>query len=129
MRAEMVLRVNSEVFRAVGQVLDLRDRFGVGMEFLQLTTGGRESLQDLIRRLERLQAHLNQMKSAREEDQQEILMQEIDQGLKRYLLGGHIPLIRTILPAEKPEVESHETPRPQPVVDDAEEVTSVDIFI
>jgi hypothetical protein len=74
----MVLRVNSEAFRAVGRVLNLRDRSGVEMEFLQLSTSGRESLQDLIRRLERWQAILNQMKSAREEDQRELLMQGID---------------------------------------------------
>lgn len=77
-RAEMVLRVNSEAFRAVGRVLNLRDRSGVEIEFLQLSTSGRESLQDLIRRLERWQAILNQMKSAREEDQRELLMQGID---------------------------------------------------
>jgi len=122
--------MNSGVFRAVGQVREIRGQSGVGMEFLRLSSGGLEMLQDLIRELARLQAHMDRLKSAREEEQKKLLLREIKrEGLMRGLVRGRIPDIGTMLCEEKGDKASSESPCAEPILDDLGKVIPVDIFI
>jgi hypothetical protein len=64
-RAEIVLRVNATSIRAVGEVRAMRGDSGAGIEFVHLSSGGKDMLADLIKELARLQAAMNKLTSAR----------------------------------------------------------------
>ena len=128
--AEIVLRVNSGVFRAIGQVREVRGQSGVGMEFLRLSAGGLDMLQDVIRELARLQAHMDRIKSAREEEQKELLMREIKrEGLVRGLVRGRIPVIGAPLSEEEGELPRPDSAREKPVLEDLGKIIRVDEFV
>jgi PilZ domain len=79
-RAEIVLRVNDAAFRAIGEVKELREGAGAGIEFVQLSSSGKDTLMDLIKELAKLQAAMNRLTSAR---------REIDRGsFRRQLAEG-----------------------------------------
>ena len=61
-RAEIVARVNAASFRAVGEVRAIRGRSGAGVEFVHLSTGGKDMLADLVAELARLQAVMNKLR-------------------------------------------------------------------
>ncbi len=129
-RAEIVLRMNQAIFRAVGRVRAIRGRWALGMEFLQLSAGGREMLRDAVAHLARLQAYLDRVAAARREEQQKLLLREMEsEGLRRCLVSGHIPLLGTGLFAESKEQSSPEAASPERSADDPGEDSAVDIFI
>jgi len=130
MCAEIVLRVKTGVFRAVGQVREVRTQSGVGMEFVRMSAGGLEMLQDVIRELARLQAHMDRIKSARKEEQKKLLMEEIKkERLISGLLRGRIPVIGAPLSEEEHELPPPESGPEKPVLEDLEKVIRVDEFI
>jgi PilZ domain len=99
-RAEIVVRVNASSFRAVGEVRAIRGLSSAGWEFVQLSAGGREMLGGLVTDLARLQAAMNNLKSARREMDAESFRQELEDGKHQAeLLGERFPFLRTILPA------------------------------
>jgi len=55
-RAEILLRVNATSLRVVGEVQSLRAPFQVGIEFLLLSSCGKELLAELLRELAKQQA-------------------------------------------------------------------------
>jgi hypothetical protein len=100
-RAEIVVRVNAASFRAVGEVRALRGQSGAGIEFVQLSAGGKEMLADLIAELSRLQAVMNELRSARREMDAESYKKQLVEGkLQAAMLSEQIPMLRTILQAE-----------------------------
>jgi hypothetical protein len=52
-KTEILIEVNSWFFRAMAQVKALRERSGISVEFVRMSTGGRSMLTDLIADLER----------------------------------------------------------------------------
>ena len=52
-QTELLMRVNSWVFRALGHVRGLRDRSGISVEFARMSAGGYNMLADVIAELER----------------------------------------------------------------------------
>jgi len=66
-RAEILLQVSDTSFRAIGQVKAVRGPGGIGMEFIQLSTGGQEMLVELLRELARQQAIATTLQAARRE--------------------------------------------------------------
>jgi hypothetical protein len=52
-QAELLVEVNSWVFRALGHVRALRDRSGISVEFARLSAGGYTMLGDVIAELEK----------------------------------------------------------------------------
>jgi hypothetical protein len=62
-RTEIVLCVNSSTFRAVGVVKAIRGASGTGIEFVQLSAGGKDMLADLIRELARLRTAMNKLRA------------------------------------------------------------------
>ena len=79
-RAEMVVHVNSSSFRAVGEVRGVRDNSEAGIQFVYLSRGGKDLLADLVAELARLQAFINQLKTARREAETEALRKHLESG-------------------------------------------------
>jgi hypothetical protein len=79
-RAEIVARVSARSFRAVGEVRAIRGCSGVCIEFVRLSTGGKDMLADLIAELERLQAVMNKLKSASTQINRESFGRQLENG-------------------------------------------------
>ena len=96
-RAEIVLRVNAASFRAVGEVKAIRGRSAAGMEFLQLSTGGKELLADLVTDLARVQAVMNKLKSVRRETDAASFRKQLKEGKRQAaMLSARFPFLGTI---------------------------------
>ena len=67
MRTEIVVCANAASFRALGEVRVIRGNARAGFEFIQLSTGGKKLLQDLLTDLARLQAITNDLRLDRQE--------------------------------------------------------------
>jgi hypothetical protein len=116
-RAEIVVRINSGSFRAVSQVKGIRDRFGVGMEFVQLSACGKDMLADVLERLASLQALVNELRSARRGIDAETLVQQ------------HWPLLRALLPPEPRENAADKAHSDSAAVQAELEIIRLDLFI
>jgi len=79
-RAEIVVRVNTATFRALGEVREIRGQSRAGMEFVRLSAGGKGVLADLIAELAKLQAAMNQLRSTRCEMDAETLRKQLEAG-------------------------------------------------
>jgi hypothetical protein len=128
-QAEIVARVNHASFRAVGEVRAMPGGSRACIEFVRLSSGGKDMLADLIAELERLQAVMNRLKSARSEIDPELFRKELETGAHQAaLLREGLRFRGTILTAESsgesPELQSADkNPREaQPLV------ISVDLF-
>ena len=91
LRAEIVVRVNAASFRALGEVKAVRGTSGAGLEFVQLSTGGKDMLADLINDLARLQATMNRLKLNRRDSGAESLREQLKRGKLQALLSGQFP--------------------------------------
>lgn len=129
-RTEIVVRVNSASFRAVSQVRAIRDRFGIGMEFVHLSARGQDMLADAVERLARLQALVNQLRSVRRGAEAEMLLQELKrEGLHAILLNQHLPLL-TAVPSQEHREEAPTDAESEPLIVEAQaEIVPVDLFI
>ncbi|HLM80856.1 MAG TPA: PilZ domain-containing protein [Terriglobales bacterium] len=109
-RTEMVVRVNAASFRAVGEVRAIRDRFGAGIEFVHLSTGGKHTLADLVTELARLQAVMNKLKAARREIDAESFRKQLEEGKRQAaILSERVSFLGTILRAESSGESSRES--------------------
>ena len=113
-RAEIVIRVNSASFRAVGEVRGIHGHSGAGLEFVQLSAGGKDMLSDLITDLAKLQTAMNKLKSVRREVDAESFRKELGDGkYQAAMLGKKLSRkfsgIGTVLPVPGSEdsVETH----------------------
>jgi hypothetical protein len=103
-RAEIVLRVNAASFRAVGEVKAIRGRSAAGMEFVQLSTGGKELLADLVTDLARVQAVMNKLKSVRRETDAASFRKQLKEGKRQAaMLSARFPFLGTIRQLESQE--------------------------
>jgi hypothetical protein len=109
-RAEIMVRVNAASFRAVGEVRAIRGGSGTGIEFVQLSTGGKDMLAELVAELARLQAIMNQLRSARRGTHTESFRRQIEDGrLGAVRLSERFPFLGTILRGEEPEPKSRQS--------------------
>jgi len=74
-RTEVLLCVNSEIFRAAALVREQREASSACFEFVEISRGAKSILQDLIERLARQQTLTRKLRSA-----------GIDEGMKQMLL-------------------------------------------
>jgi len=103
-RAEIIVRVNASSFRAVGEVKAIRGPTTAGLEFVHLSAGGKDLLADLVAQLARLQAIMNQLKSARREMDAESFRRQLEVGkLQAGILSERFPFLRTMICAESAE--------------------------
>jgi len=99
-RAEIVVRVNAASFRAVGEVRDIRGRSSAALEFVRMSTGGKDSLTGLVTDLARLQAIMNKLKSVRREMDEEVFRQELGHGKLQDMLSARFPFLGIRLNAQ-----------------------------
>ncbi len=64
-RAELIVRVNAASFRVLGEVRAIRGASCAGMEFVQLSAGGRQMLSELCTDLAKLESVMNALKAMR----------------------------------------------------------------
>ncbi len=103
-RVEIVARVNAASFRVVGDVKAIRGRSEACIEFVHLSAGAQEMLADLVAELARLQAVLNDLKSACRDTDPEAFRRQVDyRRLQAAMLSERFPFLGTILPAESSE--------------------------
>ena len=103
MRAEIVVRVNAASFRAVGEVRAIRGGSGVGVEFVHLSKGGKDLLADLVAELAKLQAVMNNLRSARRKTDTQSFRRQLEDGRRQaVMLSERFPFLGTILPGENP---------------------------
>lgn len=116
-RAEIVVRVNAASFRALGEVRAVRGKSGAGLEFVQLSTGGKGMLADLITDLARLQATMNELKLSRRDLGAESIRQQLNNGrLQAMTVEGRIPLLGRTLFANGRGESREECLQPNQVV-------------
>jgi hypothetical protein len=96
-RAEILVRVNAASFRALGEVKAVRGTSGAGLEFVQLSTGGKDMLADLITDLARLQSVMNRLKLNRRDSGDESLREHLKRGKLQALLSGRFQALGTSL--------------------------------
>jgi hypothetical protein len=105
-RAEIVVRVNSSAFRAVGEVRGIRGNSGAGIEFVYLSRGGKDLLADLVAELARLQAFINQLKAARREAETESFRKQLERGkLLAAMWRERLRSARSLVPEESSETD------------------------
>jgi hypothetical protein len=110
-RAEIVVRLKTASFRAVGEVRAIRGRSETGIEFIHLSAFGKEMLSDLIAELARMQAFLNQLRSAHPEMDLESFRKELDyRKLHAQMLSTRFPFLVSIMPEDSPTQGSGDRP-------------------
>ena len=129
-RAEILLHVNSASIRVVGEVRALRDACVLGVQFLLLSAGGKDILEELIQELARQRAIAN-LNGARLLPDSEAVPQ-----MRPTLLNQSRSIAGTLVTLEKAEMKAVTFERP--TLDAAHPVTTnrivfdseeIDLFI
>lgn len=127
-RAEVVLRINSASFRALGEVRAIRGQSGSGVEFVRLSASGKDMLADLVMDLARLQALMSKVKLDRRAVDAELFREELKGGrLDALAFRERFRFLRTILPGEDAEREQTES-AVEDVIREERLVVPVDLF-
>jgi len=120
--AEVLLRVNTSCFRAIGQVRGLRDGMRICMEFHRLSSRGRDMLAELIEQLAALQSTIDKMKSSGRTDP-ELIRRFFQNRIRARLRSERLPI------SGEGESTSLMLARRVLVVDDEDGPIPVDLFI
>jgi hypothetical protein len=97
MKTEIVVRVNAASFRAVGEVKGIRGASSAGVEFVQLSTGGKDLLAELVEELEKLQTLMQRLKSARREMDTVKFRRDLADVKFAGMLSQHFPILGAVL--------------------------------
>jgi hypothetical protein len=118
-RTEIVVHMNAASFRAIGEVREIRGNSGTGLEFVHLSTGGKDMLADVIAQMAKLQAIMDKLKSARDMDA-ESFKRELEEGqVQNVVLNERFPFLGTILGAEGLQERSEASSKESPESEDA----------
>ena len=131
-RAEIVVRVNAASFRAVGEVRAIRGGSSAGIEFVHLSSGGKDRLTDLIAQLAKLHAVMNKVRCARRETGGESFQRQLENGKRQaMMLSKFFPILGTVPSAERPEEEQETKSRSEGGATEVEDclVLSVNLFV
>lgn len=123
-RTEILVRVNTSRFRAIGQVRAVRGPAGMGMQFLQLSAGGQDMLVELIRELTRQQAIATTLRVARREPDPKQWNE-----CRAALLKESFPILGRILASQSSEESFLVVDRPSLIVDGETREIPLDLFI
>ena len=109
-RMELVIRAKAASFRALGIVKGLHSEREAGIEFVQLSSGGRDLLEDLIGELARLRATTDQLMAARRQVSAEAFRKQLEVArFQALMFATRFPFLDTAL-AE--EISHHEDGQP-----------------
>lgn len=130
-RTEVVIRANAASFRALGIVKALHQKSEAGIEFVHLSSGGRDLLEDLIGELARLRATIDQLTSMRRQTSAQGFRKQMEAAkFQAVMFATRFPFFETTLteellqhknsqlePVESPQGESprEEPPRVIPI--------------
>jgi hypothetical protein len=131
-RAEIVLRVNATSFRAVGKVTAIRQGLGAGIEFVQLSDGGNNMLEEVVQELARLQAATKRLKSVhRDMDGRSFRRQLEDGKVQAEIFNYRLPVFDANRAAQASVENSalSQTADVRKVVDAEPLVITVDLFV
>jgi hypothetical protein len=123
-RAEILVQVSDTSFRAIGQVKAVRGPGGIGMEFIQLSSGGQEMLVELLRELARQQAIATTLRAARREPGPE----QWDE-VRAALLKESRPMLGRIMASQLPEVSPLVVDRSALNLEEESKLIPLDFFI
>jgi hypothetical protein len=115
-RTEIVVCANAASFRALGEVRVIRGSAGAGFEFIQLSTGGKKLLQDLLTDLARLQAITNGLRLDRQETEADF-RRRLEGGRRIASIGSRLelaPIAPAITASERQENGLEETAKRRP---------------
>jgi|HubBroStandDraft_6_1064221.scaffolds.fasta_scaffold477802_2 hypothetical protein len=91
-RAELLVRINGLTFRTVGQVAN-KEHSRTGMEFVQLTAGGREMLEEFLVDLEEMQRATTKLRMGRVESEAALSGQLNAAKIHPVVLNSSIPFL------------------------------------
>jgi hypothetical protein len=129
MRAEIVVRVKTNSFRAVGEIKGIRGASGLGMEFVRLSAGGKGLLEDLVRELARLQAAIDKLKTAGGKSDPELFRSERNyRRLQAEMLSMRFPYLETLAPEESSEQDPSASADKGQIVEKQPLVIPVDLY-
>ncbi|HTR22792.1 MAG TPA: PilZ domain-containing protein [Terriglobales bacterium] len=123
-RAELLVRINGLTFRTVGQVRTLECP-RTGMEFVQLTAGGRKMLEEFLANLSERQKAMTGLRSGRFRSEEDLAHELDSAGIRSVLLNSRIrPRADSAdeKPAPEKEVENNKT------IESVEAIVRVDVF-
>lgn len=128
-RTEIVVRVNAASFRAVSEVKAIRGDATACLEFIHLSAGGKDLLEDMVTELARLQAFVNKLRAARREMDAESFRRQLEVGRHQAVrFRERFPFLETILSAEISEQEQADSPDKDRIVAARPLVIPVDLF-
>jgi hypothetical protein len=98
-RAEIMVRVNASSFRAIGKIKVLRAPFVIGFEFVHLSSGGKDSLDELITDLAKLTSVMNKLDHDPHESGTRSFRKQLEKGqIRAANLSLRPPVRRMTLP-------------------------------
>ena len=106
-RTEVVIRANAASFRALGIVKGLHQKSKAGIEFVQLSSGGRELLEDLIGELARLRATIDQLMSMKRQISAQAFRKQMEAAkFQAVMFATRFPFLETTLAEELSQDEN-----------------------
>jgi hypothetical protein len=91
-RAELLVRISGLTFRTVGQVTT-RERSRTGINFVHLTAGGRQMLQEFLTELEEKHKATTKLRMGRVESEPALSRQLKAAGINPLVLNSRIPVL------------------------------------
>jgi len=126
-RAELLVRINGLTFRTVGQVRTL-ERSRTGMEFVHLTSSGREMLEEFLATLEAKLKAMAALRAGQVKSEAELMRQLNSAGVRTMPLNTRIRPI-TDSAGRNADIEEQALPaEPQKLVESVEAIMRVDVF-
>ncbi len=114
LRTELLVRIHEASFRALGVVKAPRGGLMVGIEFVQLSSGGRRFLSDIIRELATLRAMIRQLQASKRSISSEAFREQIEMArVKAVLFETKFPFLETTIAAELAAHEEKSSIQPQ----------------
>jgi PilZ domain len=133
-RTEVVIRANASSFRALGIVKGLRQKSEAGIEFVQLSSGGRDLLEDLISELARLRATIDQLMSMRRQISAQAFRKQMEAAkFQSVMFATRFPFLETTLAEElsqheNGQLETVELPQGESPREDRPRVIPINLF-
>jgi hypothetical protein len=99
-RAEIIVCVNAASFRAIGEIKVLRAPFAIGFEFVHLSAGGKDSLDELITDLAKLKSVMKKLDHDPRESGTTSFRKQLERGqIQAVKLSRTQPARQIILPS------------------------------
>jgi PilZ domain len=128
-RMELVIRANAASFRALGIVKGLHSEREAGIEFVQLSSGGRDLLEDLIGELARLRATTDQLMAARRQVSAEAFHKQLEAArFQALMFATRFPFLDTTLAEEISQHEDGQLESGESPLEECPRVIPINLF-